>query len=189
MKSQQHEKIQSNIQNQNPFQTNENTVIPNNTQNTNYPSFENDQFLQREHQDAIMVTSQTLNPNRKIKTWPIDEIYSKKFNFKFKNEKDGYDKYLTKGKSKYVEEKLMRVKIIKEVFDTVAKVHYVPKEAMINSKNAFDGYPNKEIGTIIDVNEHRAKYIVASGYGKFVDEVKEIKKPKLKSSVKRVKQW
>lgn len=109
---------------------------------------------------------------------PIDEIYSKKFNFKFKNEKDGYDKYLTKGKSKYVEEKLMRVKIIREVFDTVAKIHYVPKEAMINPKNMLDGYPNKEIGTIIDVNENRAKYIVASGYGIYVDEPKRTKSKK-----------
>lgn len=120
---------------------------------------------------------------------PIDEIYEKNLKgFKYTPKKDDYEKYLYKGKTEILEEKLMKVKMIKEVHDTVAKVHYVRPENIRNDK-ASDGEDIKPVGTIVDMEKSRADVIVKNGYGIYVDDpMAKIKKPRAsKTNLKKVK--
>lgn len=136
-----------------------------------------------------------------MKDIPIDEIYHANLKgFNYIPRKDDYEKYLYKGKTKIIKEKIMRVKIIRPVFDSVSKVHYVsPREYGLNQINHKDGYPNKPVGTIVDLENERAKVIVSNGYAiyvekpdtyveKVIDEVKKIRKPRAsKTNLKKVK--
>lgn len=124
-----------------------------------------------------------------MKNIPIKKIYEKNLKgFNYTPPKDEIEKYLFKGETTYLEEKIMKVRMIKPVHDTVAKIHYVSQRQYGLSKVANDGQPNMPIGSIAEMEKSRAKVIVDNGYGVYVDEVAKIKKPRAtKTNLKKVK--
>lgn len=129
-----------------------------------------------------------------MKNIPIKEICETELKFDYTPRKDNYEKYLYKGKTTYITEEIMKVRIIKEVHDTVAKVHYVRPDHIRNSK-ASDGEDIKPVGTIVDLPQSRANVIVKAGYAIYVekeptiiDEIKKVKKPRAsKTNLKGIK--
>ncbi|MBQ0112067.1 MAG: glycosyltransferase [Bacteroidales bacterium] len=130
-----------------------------------------------------------------MKDIPIKEIYEKNLKgFKYTPIKDDLEKYLSKDKTKIVEEELMKVKFVKPVKDMAARVHYVSQWEYGLSKVANDGWAKKPLGTIVDLPKSRAEVVVKGGYAvyvdkepTFVDEIKALKpKAKTRKNIKKV---
>lgn len=125
-----------------------------------------------------------------IKNVPIDEIYTKTFNIKYNNKKDGYDKYLSKEKTHEEEIKVVKVKtkeIRKGWFDTIEKVHVVPRGQNITVRVNANGERFINMGETYETSEERAKILIKAGYCEIAKPEVRAKRPKSKTDVKKVK--
>lgn len=89
----------------------------------------------------------------------VKDIYEKKFNFTYTPKKDKWNELLAKGESTYEGEELMKIRTLREYYDTVEQ-------------------KNLRRDEVYETTKERAEFIVKNGYATFVEELK-VEEPKV----------